>query len=92
MRNKNRSQRTHARKRAVQRTGITYGKRTRDEWVRQICERQAVFLEKLSDRIHVYAVRHEERHVPVVYDRTTKEITSVCSLDYLEPFQERLYQ
>ena len=89
--NKAKAQEIHARSRAVHRYGIELTPVVLGEWLGQIQSDTptARFLERQSHRITLWAVRHNGREVPVVYDKTRGTIVSVLPPDVLARFPVR---
>jgi len=90
MKSKKNSQRIHARKRALGRYGINFGPRRRSKLIRKILEGEAVFLNKISNRVKAFAVYYEDTWYPVVYDRKTEEIVTFLPSEYLERYKSLL--
>ena len=90
MSSKKLSERVHARRRAMQRYGITFGRERRSALVRAIQTDKAVFLRAFSNRSKAFAVFYEENWYAVVYDNQRKEIITFLPPEFLERYRSRL--
>jgi hypothetical protein len=88
---KRESQRIHATRRALKRYKLTFSKKIRNSFIRRIQENEdVVHLESRSKRVSVFAIRHENRWVPVVYDNKRKEIVTFLPKEWLKDHQGKL--
>lgn len=92
MSSKKKSQRNHARIRALQRFGIRYGNDMRNCLVRKIQSGDAIFLERNSLRCGNFAVNYQRQWYPVVYDNKRKEIVTFLPQNYLDRYQAALQE
>jgi hypothetical protein len=84
-------QRIHAKNRALERHGLDYDDAMREELVGKIQSgRDATFLESQSQRVSMWAVRHEGKVYAVVYDKQTKEIATFMPDSYLNRYKDLL--
>lgn len=74
--NKKLAQRAHAKKRALERYGITANRRTLREWVETIQAGRATPIRKVSNRVSIFEIEHAGQPVRVVYDRERKTIVT----------------
>lgn len=73
---KSRRQRSHAKRRALTRIGVSLHEDFRRRIIRLIQDGQAPLVEKQSCRVSVFRISVEDKPVNVVYDRRTKEIVT----------------
>jgi hypothetical protein len=75
---KQKAQRLHARRRALERYGMEVGNGTRQQIINAIRQGRSTHVESQSHRISVHDVTlaHEELTVRVVYDKHRKEIVT----------------
>ena len=59
-----------------ERHGLSLNRHQHAELVKQIQTGQARFIEKQSNRVSVWAVKHEGSEIRVIYDKTTKNIVT----------------
>lgn len=82
---KKQGQHVHAKKRALERYGLSYNRIVRKEIIKQIQNRQnARFLEKKTNRIVIWLVRHNEIEYKIAYDKHRKNIASFLPLEAKE--------
>lgn len=89
---KKKAQKSHAKARAVQRYGITLKEHEYQEickWIAQ-ADPRAIWLEKQSLRVSLYAVRWQEQWLPVVYDKHRHSIASILPKEALVPYAKKL--
>lgn len=81
---KKKAQKIHAKRRALQRYSIELNKSLHKDWIHQIQNGVAKFVERQSNRISVYEILVEGKIIPVVYDKIRKNIVTVLPPDYKE--------
>lgn len=77
------SQRAHAKRRFIERTGTTLSKALRRDLVRRIQDGKATFLDKQSNRVSLWKVPELTGDHVLVYDKRTHEIVTVLPLEDL---------
>lgn len=70
------AQRAHAKRRAKQRYGLTLNRHELRQVVLQIQEGRAKQIEKQGNGKFVFEVTYEGMVIPVVYDKTTKNVVT----------------
>lgn len=73
---KAKTQRIHARKRALQRYNIDINRNDIEEIIKKINSGEAKFIEKQSLRVSIWFVEIKGKKVKVVYDKLRKTIAS----------------
>jgi hypothetical protein len=86
------SERVHFRRRCAQRYGHHFGRDTMRRFVQAIRENRgrAVFLLRCSCARTIWAVRHDDMWIPVVYNRHTKQVITALPPSALRGFESRL--
>lgn len=74
---KKKAQQIHARRRAMARFGITFGRGRQAEAIRQIQSQKARFLKRQSNRVSIWEVEVEGVKMVAVYDASRKAIATV---------------
>ena len=89
---KEKSQKIHAQKRCKQRYGLTLGTKTYDALCAKLREQgdDCVFLFKESNRVSLFAIKHEGEWVPIVYDKIRHTIVTFLPKEALEPYKDKL--
>lgn len=72
MESKAKSQRKHAKRRALSRYGLALSRHHLDAIVLQIQSGKAKFVERQSNRVTLWEVSYEGHILPVVYDKIRK--------------------
>ena len=86
------SQRNHSKLRVSQRYGVLYNRYMKRDLVKMIQEGSdfAVFLNKRSNRISIFALYYNDIWFAVMYDRDTKEIATFLPRSYLYLYRKRI--
>lgn len=79
--NKKRSEREHAKRRALERYDLTFTKAIRYALLDKIKRSEGTFLFRQSRRISIWEVEHENKKYRIVYDRNRKEIVTFLPLE-----------
>ena len=83
-RSKKKAQNIHAKRRAIERYGLSLNKFALKEMVRQIQSGKAQFLERSSIRVTKWLVKHEGQMIPVVYDNKSHTVVTFLPDDARE--------
>ena len=84
-------QKSHARRRAKDRYGIYLNDHQYNLMVKQIKNGvDCKVLCKQSNRVSLYALKHEGSWLPVVYDKIRHTIVTILPIEALEPYQASL--
>jgi hypothetical protein len=75
------AQRDHARRRARERYGVDVPAALRDTLLAMIRKGQCTLVEKQSNRVSVFDIKHDGATYRVVYDRNTKELATFLPHD-----------
>lgn len=76
---KKKAQEIHARRRAMSRFGLTFGRGRQTEAIRQIQSGKAKFLERQSNRVSIWEVEVEGTKMIAVYDGLRHTIATVLT-------------
>lgn len=87
--NKKRSEREHAKRRALERYDLTFTKTIRYALLDKIKRSDGTFLFRQSRRISIWEVDHENKKYRIVYDKDRKEI--VTFLPPEEPLEQNTH-
>jgi hypothetical protein len=89
---KEKSQKVHAQQRCKERYGLTLGRKTYDILCVKLREQgeDCIFLEKQSNRVSFFAIKHEEEWIPVIYDKMRHTIVTFLPKEALEPHKDKL--
>jgi len=87
---KKKAQRKHAQRRACERYGLTFGPETHAKLCTQIKNGRAIFLERQSLRVTMFAVYHDGQWIPVVYDTHRHTIVTFLPLEALKPYTDKI--
>ncbi|MFH0711779.1 MAG: hypothetical protein V1889_01600 [archaeon] len=90
MASKAKSQRIHAKRMAKMRYEIDFNNGLREQFIKMIQSGQAVFLYATSNRARTFAVKYNDRLIPVVYDNQRKEIVTLLPPEALNDYQKKL--
>jgi len=82
----------HARKRAMERYGMELTEPLYNEFCNWIKtgDPRAVFLEKQSLRVSLWAFRHKEQWLPIIYDKVRHTLVSVLPQEVLTVHKKKL--
>ena len=73
---KKKSERIHAKRRALERYDLDFTKKIRNQLLDKIKRSDGTFLFRQSRRVSVWEVEHENKKYQIVYDRNRKEIVT----------------